>query len=184
MAAPTEGAPMSEISLAASLQRRAGVKRGLLILNHSLLFLCVSIYLGTGWSMVLFSFPMARHLTPASYYYAFVPQVAAATEFFTGMTKLMIVLCIIMLVAEWKTGFRWVPIIVLLAVFAATGLTLKYIFPLNEAMTHGISDLNQLQNTLGHWMYLNRIRVSLWTVQWAAMMAYFALKITNRGATT
>ena len=174
---------MSEMLTAASAQQWTGVKRGLLILNHSLLFLCVSMYLGTGWSLVLFSFPTARHLTPTNYYYAFVPQVAAATEFFTRMTKLMIVLGIIMLVAEWKTGFRCVPIIVLLAVFAATGLTLKSILPLNQAMTHGIKDVAELQTTLGHWMYLNKIRVSLWTVQWAAMIAYFALKITNRGAT-
>lgn len=174
---------MSDISLAANLQQRSGVKRGLLMLNHSLVFLCVSMYLGTGWSMVLFSFPAARHLTPANYYYAFVPQVAAATAFFTVMTKLMIMLCIIMLVAEWKTGLRWVPIVVLLAIFAATGLTLKYIFPLNQAMTHGIKDLTGLQTTLSQWIYLNKIRVSLWTVQWAAMMAYFALKITNRGST-
>ncbi len=153
------------------------MKQTLLLVNHSLLFLCVSMYLGTGWSMVLFSFPTASHLTPENYYYAFVPQVAAATDFFTGMTKLMIVLCIIMIVAEWTTGFRWVPIVVLLAIFAATGLTLKYIFPLNNAMTHGIKDLNELQNTLGHWMFLNKIRVSFWTIQWLAMMSYFAIKI-------
>jgi hypothetical protein len=183
MAAPAKGALMSEMLMAASAQRTR-IKRGLLILNHSLLFLCVSMYLGTGWSLVLFSFPTASHLTPANYYYAFVPQVAAATEFFTGMTKLMIVLGIIMLIAEWKTGFRYVPIIVLLAVFAVTGLTLKSILPLNQAMAHGITDVAELQTTLGRWMYLNKIRVSLWTAQWAAMMAYFALKITNRVATT
>lgn len=153
------------------------MKQTLLLVNHSLLFLCVSMYLGTGWSMVLFSFPTAPHLTPENYYYAFVPQVAAATDFFTGMTKLMIVLCIIMIVAEWKTGFRWVPIVVLVAIVAATGLTLKYIFPLNNAMTHGIKNPNDLQNTLGHWMFLNKIRVSFWTVQWLAMMSYFAIKI-------
>jgi hypothetical protein len=96
----------------------------------------------------------------------------------------MIVLGIIMLVAEWKTGFRSVPIIVLLAVIAATGLTLKSILPLNQVMAHGITDVAELQTTLGRWMYLNKIRVSLWTAQWAAMMAYFALKITNRSATT
>lgn len=160
------------------------MKQNLLLLNHSLLFLCVSMYLGTGWSMVLFSFPTAPHLTPDNYYYAFVPQVAAATAFFTGMTKLMIVLCIIMIIAEWKTGFRWVPIIVLLAVFAATGLTLKYIFPLNAAMTKGIKDLSELRATLDHWMFLNRIRVAFWTVQWVAMMAYFALKLKVRGSRT
>lgn len=158
------------------------MKQNLLLLNHSLLFLCVSMYLGTGWSMVLFSFPSAPHLTPSNYYYVFVPQVAAATAFFTGMTKLMIVLCIIMIIAEWKSGFRWVPIIVLLAVFAATGLTLKYIFPLNDAMTKGISDLAELHSTLYHWMFLNKIRVALWSAQWVALMAYFTLKLKVRGS--
>lgn len=152
------------------------MKQRLLILNHSILFLCVSMYLGTGWSMVLFSFPIARHLTPNTYYYAFVPQVAAATAFFTRMTELMIILCIVMIIAEWRTGLRWVPIVVLLAVFAATALTVKYIFPLNAAMTKGITDAPELQATLSHWIYLNKIRVALWTVQWVAMMIYFAGK--------
>jgi hypothetical protein len=158
------------------------VREKLLILNHSMLFLCVSMYLGTGWSMVLFSFPNAPHLTPDNYYYAFVPQVAAATAFFTTMTKLMIALAIIMVIAEWKSGFRWVPIVVLLAVFAATGLTLKYIFPLNAAMSSGIKNTADLQETLRHWMFLNKIRVSLWSVQWAAMMIYFAGKIKAGGS--
>jgi len=153
------------------------VKEKLLILNHSILFLCVSMYLGTGWSMVLFSFPSSPHLTPDNYYYAFVPQVAAATAFFTTMTKVMIALGIIMIVAEWKSGFRWVPIVVLLAVFAATGLTLKYIFPLNAAMSNSIKDAAELQQTLRQWMFLNKIRVSLWSVQWGAMMTYFAAKL-------
>lgn len=158
------------------------MKKKLLILNHAVLFLCVSMYLGTGWSMVLFSFPSAPHLTPDNYYYAFVPQVAAATAFFTTMTKLMIALCIVMLIAEWKSGFRWAPIVVLLAVFAATGLTLKYIFPLNDAMSKGIKNAAELQQTLGHWMFLNKIRVSLWSAQWAAMMVYFSGKITAGGS--
>ena len=153
------------------------MKQTLLLANHSVLFLCVSMYLGTGWSMVLFSFPMAPHLTPDNYYYAFVPQVAAATAFFTSMTKLMIVLCLIMIVAEWKSHFRWAPIVVLLGVLVATGLTLKYIFPLNAAMTNGIKDPAELQATLSRWMYLNKIRVALWSVQWAAMMIYFAVKV-------
>jgi hypothetical protein len=152
------------------------MKHRLLILNHSILFLCVSMYLGTGWSMVLFSFPIAPQLTPNTYYNVFVPEVAAATAFFTRMTELMIILCIVMIIAEWKTGLRWVPIVVLLAVFAATGLTVKYIFPLNAAMTKGITDAPELQATLSHWIHLNKIRVALWTVQWAAMMIYFARK--------
>ncbi len=159
------------------------MKQGLLVASHSVLFLCTSMYLGTGWSLVLFSFPVAPHLTVGNYYYVFVPQVQAATEFFTSMTKLMIVLCIIMLIAEWKTSLRWVPIVVLLAVLAATGLTIMYIFPYNDVMSKGITDPAELQTVLAHWMSLNKIRVALWTVQWVAMMFYFARKALAGGHT-
>ena len=148
----------------------------LLVLDAALLFLCVSIYLGTGWSLVLFQFPSASSLTVDTYYQYFVPPVQAATRFFTYMTGLMIALAIVMMIAEWRTGFRWVPIVVLLAVGAATLLTTWLIFPINAAMAKGITDPALLHPTLNRWMSLNRVRVSLWTVQWLAMMAYFAIK--------
>jgi len=150
------------------------MKRKLLAVNHSILFLCVSMYLGTGWSLILFSFPIAPQLTVENYYLQFVPQVAAATKFFTYMTSLMIVLGVIMTIAEWKTGFRWVPLVVLAAVVAATGLTMIFIFPLNEAMSKGLTDPGQLKDVLSQWMFLNKIRVGLWTVQWFSLMVYFA----------
>jgi hypothetical protein len=152
------------------------MKRGLLTLNSGFLFLCVSMYLGTGWSMVLFSFPMAPQLTVDTYYLPFVLPVEAATLFFTTMTKLMMVSCLIMIIAEWKTRFRWIPIIVLLATIAATVLTIYWIFPHNKAMREGITDPAQLHQTLSTWMTLNKVRVTLWTLQWAAMMSYFGIK--------
>jgi hypothetical protein len=152
------------------------MKQRLFALNAAFLFLCVSMYLGTGWSLVLFSFPMAPELTPDTYYQPFVVPVEAATRFFTGMTKAMLVSCVIMIVAEWKTRYRWIPIIVLLAVIAATVLTLYGIFPHNKAMREGIKDAAQLQQTLAAWMTLNKVRVALWTVQWLTLMAYFGCK--------
>ncbi|MCH7665483.1 MAG: DUF1772 domain-containing protein [Acidobacteria bacterium] len=157
------------------------MKRKLLILNHSLLLLCVSMYVGTGWSLVLFSFPAASQLTPDNYYSHFVPQVEAATRFFTYMTGVMIVCALIMIVAERKERlYRWFPIIVLVGVIVATLLTTRFIFPYNEAMREGITDPAQLRETLGKWMSLNKVRVSLWTVQWLSMMSYFGIK-TYRG---
>ena len=152
------------------------MKRTLFTLNAAFLFLCVSMYLGTGWSLVLFSFPMAPQLTPETYYQPFVLPVESATRFFTVMTKAMLVSCAIMIIAEWKTRYRWIPIIVLLAVIAATALTIYYIFPHNKAMREGIKNAPQLQQTLAAWMTLNKVRVGLWTVQWLAMMAYFGSK--------
>ncbi len=152
------------------------MKAALSVVNASFLFLCTAMYLGTGWSMWLFQFPVAPQLTPETYYWAFVPQVASATTFFTWMTSLMMLSALIMIWLEWKNGVRWVPIVVLLAVLAATGLTVKFIFPYNNAMTAGIHDQAQLQAILTKWMALNKVRVSLWTLQWASMMWYFGQK--------
>ena len=152
------------------------MSRKLLVLNNSLLFLCTSIYLGTGWSLVLFSFPLAPQLTPDTYSLPFVLPVENATRFFTYMTSLMFALLTIMLISEWRTRFRWVPIVVLAAVVAATALTIVFIFPHNHEMETGITDPARLQLILGKWMTLNTIRTSLWTVEWLAMMAYFAMK--------
>lgn len=149
------------------------MKKALLGLNHALLFLCTSMYLGTGWSLVLFSFPIAPELTPDNYYNQFVPQVTAATNFFTYMTMVMIACSVIMLIAERKTWLRWFPATVLAGVVAATALTMLFIFPYNEAMSQGITDPVQLKEILRKWMNLNVIRVSLWTIQWSCMMAYF-----------
>jgi len=142
--------------------------------NHAFLLLCASMYLGTGGSLVLFSFPLAPQLTPDNYYLQFIPQVQAATEFFTTMTKLMLAAALVMLWSEWRQPTRWVPIVVLVSVLAATGLTLTWIFPLNAAMAGHIQDAGELQSVLDEWMQLNRVRVVLWSVQWAALVWFFA----------
>jgi hypothetical protein len=83
----------------------------LLNLNKIILFACTSMYFGTGWSLVLFSFPIAQELTADNYYMQFVPQVHAATGFFTYMTMLMMVNCVIFIIGEWKTSKIWYPIV-------------------------------------------------------------------------
>jgi len=139
-----------------------------------MLFLCASMYLGTGWSLVLFSFPIAPQLTVHNYYLQFVPQVDTATRFFTYMTALMLALAGVMLVSEWRTRFRWVPAIVLAGIVAATVLTTRVILPLNAAMRNGITDSAVLTDVLSRWMTLNRVRVGIWTVEWTALIWYFA----------
>ncbi|MFA9443759.1 hypothetical protein [Egicoccus sp. AB-alg6-2] len=137
------------------------------------LLLCTSMYLGTGWSLVLFSFPTADALRTDNYYSHFVPQVEAATRFFTVMTGLMLVAGGVLLVTEWDSPRRWVPVVVLAGVVAATLLTTRYILPFNREMKAGITDEARLRHTLSRWMRLNRVRVALWTVQWVAMAAWF-----------
>jgi len=136
-----------------------------LILDATLLLLCVSMYLGTGWSLVLFSFPSRSTLRVDNYYDQFVPPVQRATRFFTWMTTVMIAAAIVLIVADRSSAYVIAPAIVLASVIAATALTIKFIFPYNKRMAARITDERELQSVLGKWMLLNWIRVSLWTVQ-------------------
>ena len=139
------------------------------VINALLLFACASMYFGTGWSLVLFSFPMAPQLTPATYAIPFVMPIAQATRFFTPMTGVMLASCAVMLWGEWRTGYRWVPVVV-----AASLITTRAIFPLNDIMAAGITDQARLDDVLARWMRLSRVRNLLWTLEWLAMAAYFA----------
>lgn len=148
----------------------------LIVLNDLALFACTSMYLGTGWSLVLFSFPVRPRLTVGNYYDQFVPQVTLATRFFTWMTSLMIAAAIVMTVSEWH-HMVWAPLVVLAGVTLATALTVALILPLNARMAAHIADPGELDAVIGRWMTLNRVRVGLWTVQWLAMAAFFGLLV-------
>ena len=148
-----------------------------LILDASVLFLCTSMYLGTGWSLVLFSFPDAKALKVSNYYDQFVPQVTRATRFFTWMTSVMSAAAVVAIVWERNSWHVAAPAVVLAAILVATGLTIKFIFPYNKRMAEGITDEAELQRVLGRWMFLNWIRVLLWTVEWVAMAAWFGVEL-------
>lgn len=145
----------------------------LLVLNHVILLLCCSIYLGTGVSLVFFQFPLEPQLTIDNYYLIFVEPVTNATRFFTYMTILMLVCAVVMLATEWFSGLRWVPLVVLLAVIAATALTMVVIIPLNKELAAHVTDPSRLKTVFGDWSNMNRVRVSLWCVQWSAMAYWF-----------
>ena len=138
---------------------------------------CASMYFGTGWSLVLFSFPSRAQLTVDNYYDQFVPPVERATRFFTWMTVVMMAVAVVLIVAERHSAYVIAPAITLAAVIAATALTVKFIFPYNKRLEAHVTDPVELQTLLGKWMRLNWIRVSLWTVQWIAMVTYFALHL-------
>ncbi len=150
--------------------------RHLLTANHAVLFLCASIYLGTGISLTLFQFPSFDDLTVGNYSIIVVPPIERATNFFTYMTQVMFVTGVVMLLAEWRTRMRWVPIVVLLALIATTALTVLFIFDYNEELNAGITDPARLVEVMDQWMRLNWIRVGIWVVMWAAMIAYFAVR--------
>lgn len=145
----------------------------ILLLNNALLMLCCSIYLGTGVSLVFFQFPIEPHLTPDNYALIFVDPIQRATDFFTWMTVVMLLTGVVMCATEWFSGLRWVPIIVLVALIVSTLLTTEFIFVHNDALAAGISDPVELADTFRKWANLNRIRVSLWVIEWLSMMYYF-----------
>jgi hypothetical protein len=109
----------------------------LVLLNNFLLFLACSILLGAGLSLAL-----GRPAAP----------VAAAPPMLNVVAIVMLVTGLVMLLSEWFTGIRIVPLIVLLALAGWTALPLT---PLGEAER-------------------DRIAGALWTVQWAAMMYWYS----------
>jgi hypothetical protein len=145
----------------------------LLLLNHVVLLLCASIYLGTGISLWFFQLPLEPKLTVDNYYLLFVEPVTAATHFFTYMTILMLICGVIMLATEWLSGLRWPPVVLLLGVIAATVLTETILFPLNAKLEAHITDPAALKTLFHHWANLNRVRISLWVIQWLAMAYWF-----------
>lgn len=140
------------------------------------MLLFASMYLGTGWSLVLFSFPLAPRLTPQTYHLPFVEPVRNATRFFTVMTSAMLAAAVALIVAEAGEGLVWVPVVYLLATVAATALTIFVIFPFNKELTAGVTDPDRLRTVLRGWMRLNVVRVCLWTVQWVAVAAWFVVR--------
>jgi hypothetical protein len=140
----------------------------------------VSIYFGTGWSTAIFQFPVMQQLTVDNYYLHFIPQIDAATNFFTFLVTLLIITCLIMIVGEWRTRFRWLPITLLLAVIGATCLTAFVVFPVNDILRKGIQDPNQLGQIIGRWKLLTEVRVGIWSFEWLLMMFYFAAKVHEK----
>ena len=77
-------------------------KKIIILANAILLLACVSMYFGTGWSLLLFNLAIESQLTVSNYYTHLVPQITAATEFFTQMTKVMFAAATILIILEWK----------------------------------------------------------------------------------
>jgi hypothetical protein len=149
----------------------------LLVANMMLLLLFASMYLGTGWSLILFSFPIADQLTVDNYALQFNQQVASATRFFTYMTTAMLVSAAVMIATQVPSLYVVLPIIVIASVALVTALTVVRIFPLNRAMAAGITDPNVLAATLREWIRLNCVRVGFWTVEWICAALALGLRI-------
>jgi hypothetical protein len=145
-------------------------------LDGMLMFAAASLYLGTGWSLVLFQLPDAKSLTPDTYAIPFVNPLVRATRFFTALTYVMIAASVVLIAGEWDTGYVWVPIAYLVLTIAAGQLTRSLIFPLNARMREGMTDPREVQSVLTKWARLGRIRTVMWTSEWLVMATYFGVR--------
>lgn len=144
-----------------------------LLLNHVILFMGCSIYLGAGIFLIFFQLPLEPRLTPDNYALVFVEPVQNATRFLTGLTIVMLIAACIMLVTEWFSGIRWVPVVVLLAIIGATVVTVCFLFDYNRELTEGIRDPARLKIVFHNWAQLARLRFAFWAIEWFAMMYWF-----------
>ena len=141
------------------------------------LFLCASMYLGTGWSLTLFTLPGRHTMTVDTYYDQIMAPIQRATRFFTWMTIVMIAAAIALVVAEWGSWYMLAPITVLIAVVGATLLTTLVIFRYNRRLRERIRDDAELREVLERWVFWHWFRLALWTLQWVAMAVFVALKL-------
>jgi len=145
--------------------------------NAALLFACLSMYFGTGWSMGLFTFPIKPLLTVSNYSLEYVPEIANATAFLTVMTYVIYASLALMIYTEWHRYYRWFPFVVVCSVTASTLLTVYGIFPYNRMMAAGITDQNQLNQILNIFEQRSWIRIGLWTFQWGVIMVWFGCQV-------
>lgn len=153
------------------------VKKTLLDLNNAYIFFCASIYLGMFWSLHFFWFPnYPNTLTLDNYYDAIIPQTDLATKFFFITIPIMAAALVIMLITEWKTGLRWVPIAWIPGLLAPVVVQQAYIEDINNQFKAGVTDEATLQVLLQEWMWLNDIRWIILTLMWGITMYFFIAK--------
>ena len=154
-------------------------QRHILSANAAILMLCASMYLGTGGSLALFQFPSFGSITVDNYRLIINDPVHRATVFFTYMTNVMLLNCVVMFVGEFRTRMRWFPVAVLVELTSVTLLTVLGIFRYNDQLYAGITDPAKLKEVLDSWLALNWLRVSIWAVMWLTVMGYFSVKAAS-----
>lgn len=134
--------------------------------NLGVLLACVSIYMGVGWFLWVFSFPSAPLITPENAGVVMVPQVAAATRLFTFLVTLMLVCEALLIYQLWRTPFRAFAILAPILLIAATGVHLTFLKPINDEMAQHPPDAARLHDLLIPWVRYNRVKVVLWNLEW------------------
>ena len=157
------------------------LKKTLLDLNNAYIFFCSSIYLGMFWSLHYFWFPnYPNTLDLSNYYDAIIPQTDLATKFFFISIPIMSIALVIMLITEWKTGLRWVPLSWIPGLLAPVLIQQIFIEDVNNQFKAGLKDEETLQTLLTQWMLLNDIRWIILTIMWGITMYFFIAKAKQK----
>lgn len=157
------------------------LKKTLLDINNAYIFFCASIYLGLFWSLHFFWFPSyPSTLTVDNYFDAIIPQTTAATKFFFITIPIMAIAILIMLITEWKTRLRWVPIAWIPGLLVPVVVQQAFIEDVNNQLIAGVQDPATLQSLLKEWMLLNDIRWIILTIMWGITMYFFIAKAKPR----
>lgn len=129
------------------------------------------------WSLHYFWFPnYPKTLNLSNYYDAIIPQTDLATKFFFVSIPIMAVALVIMLITEWKTGLRWVPLAWIPGLLAPVLVQQLYIEDVNNQFKAGLTDEATLQALLDKWMFLNDVRWIILTIMWLITMYFFIAK--------
>jgi hypothetical protein len=139
------------------------------------LLLFASMYLGLGWSLVLFHFPGAADTTRREHFpERFGAPVRRAVGYFSVQSLLMVAGSILLTITEWdEGGYKWGPLVYLVGAIVATAFTVVFILPVNRGLYEDIDDEERFRGLLVRWIRLNVIRTLMWTVEWLAMALWF-----------
>jgi hypothetical protein len=153
------------------------INQTILDINNAYIFFCSSVYLGMFWTLHFFWFPhYPSTLTIDNYYNAIIPQTETATKYFFVTIPIMSVALVIMLLSEWKTKLRWVPLAWIPGLLVPVVVQQKWIEDINDQFKAGIKDQAVLQDLLKDWMFYNDVRFYILTVMWGITMYFFIAK--------
>ncbi len=152
-------------------------KQTLLDLNNAYIMFCASVYLGMFWSLHFFWFPhYPTTLTLDTYYNAIIPQTTTATKYFFITIPIMAVCLVIMLISEWHSKLRWVPLAWIPGLSVPVLVQQKWIEDINDIFKAGVHSEAELQSLLNRWMMLNDVRFIILAIMWAITLYFFIAK--------
>ncbi len=145
-----------------------------ILLTNVLLLLGASIHLGAGLLLVFGTAPPEAALSAEVYRALFSAQASATSGIFAWISLAMLACAVLMLLSEWFSGLRFVPVVVLAAIVAAMLATRALALPLDRSLAAGVADPAQhLRPLLERMASLNRIRLALSATEWTAMAYWF-----------